>query len=387
MSVNKDKPDLRILIPDYVEKIDKEIDEEIDILVHTDSGNDVDDEPAAGFIVRHSIANLPNSNIRLTFSVKTMKAGVDRLLAYGIKPFTGYDLNPEFNFENVIPLDISGKTLTIIFRDGTTLLPSDYFPHYILNIAPGLDSVLTVSNLVNLRGFSHQGLPGSWSGFNDNGSTAIVSSMLAMQVPSMITTPFESFEVLFGLHTFTEYQIPVGIWDLIARDAFKMIMGRMPPTVPVSVLPMAEGLVNIRYAESIGKPGTNSRLALSIRSQFTGTVQEIHPDLRDWIHRACVVYVDNLIEAALSKGATVSPIKHYEETIESIFQMTIALAEMGMPYLDDSGIRLIYSSDGDLAAKYPEAFEEFKRIGIFTPAYDLVAARKLIGLLQTDGVF
>ena len=352
----------------------------IDILGHCDPINDIDDEMAAGDLVRFFIENPVNYNIRLTFSVKTNR--VDRLLDYGIKPFTGLDLDP--NVTTTIQLE-TGYTLSITFRDGTVMVPPDYAPHYILCIAPGLDSILTEANLVNLRGFSHQGLPGSWKGFNDNGSVVIISAMMNKGVPHAITTPFESFAKLFSVELFEEYKIPQSVWDQIARDAFKMIMGRMPSTVPASVLPMAETLVNIPYAESIGKPATNGRLALAIRSKYRGVVRAISAEYRQLIHSACVAYVDNLDKAAAAHDVA-SPVKYRDQTIESLNEMTIALAEMGMPSLDESGTRLIYSSDGDLAAKYPEAFEEFKKIGIFTPAYDMVAARKLCSLLKADRV-
>jgi len=353
------------------------------VLCHTDPGNDIDDEMAIGDMVRYFLTHSPKTNIHLTISVKTKN--VDRLLAYGIKPFTGLDLCPDFNYDNIIPLDFP-KILTVTFKDGTVMLPSTYKPHYILSIAPCLDSVITDANLVNLRGFSHQGLPGRWNGFNDNGSIKMITSMLSKGVHHMITTPFESFENPFCLSTFVKYNIPESVWEQIARDAFKMIIGRMPPTVPVSVLPMAESLVNIPYAESLGKPGTNSRLAIEIRSRFTGTPKEISPALRASIYKACINYVDSLIEAAKPEGVS-SPIKHYDQTITSVYTMTIALAEIGMPSLDNSGTRLIYSSDGDLADKYPEAFEEFKKIGIYTPPYDFDAVKKFYTLLHVDGVF
>jgi hypothetical protein len=301
----------------------------------------------------------------------------------GIKPFTGLDLDPTVTTS--IELE-SGYKLVIAFHDGTVMLPIDYTPHYILSIAPGFDSVLTEANLVNLRGFSHQGLPGTFKGFNDNGSISILTAMLNKGVPHAITTPFEAFSNLFGIEFFNKHRIPESVWDQIARDAFKMIMGRMPPTVPVPVLSMAETLVNIPLAESIDKPASNARLALAIRRAYTGQDHPISDKYRTSIKRACEAYVDSLIEAATSKGASTSPIKQREQTIQCLEEMNFALAEMGMPTLDESGTRLIYSSDGDLASKYPEAFDEFKKIGIFTPAYDVVTTHKLYPLLKADGV-
>jgi hypothetical protein len=360
--------------------------ETIYLLVHTDPHNDVDDEIAFGYLVRNILNHMSTHDVYMMVSVKTKN--IDRLLKLGVEPFTGHELSSEFNYNNRIHVNNpNNNTLTIIFHDGTTFIPANYFPNYILSIAPGLDKIITESNLVNLRGFSHQGLPDSWNGFNDIDSKTIIEYMMSKNVPYEITTPFESFNTLFGRTTFDTYEIPECVWEPISHDAFKMIIGRMPPTVPVNVLPMAESLVNMRYAESLGKPGTNSRLVLKIRSLFNGTIIEVSQQLCKSINSACVRYVNDIINASIAGKSSISPIKHYDETVHSLFEMTVALAEMGMPCLDESGSRLIYSSDGNLAEQYPEAFMNFNKIGIYTPAYDLIAADKLYNLLTHDGVF
>jgi hypothetical protein len=371
---------IKTIIPDYVETYTT-----INLFGHTDPGNDIDDETSCGNLLRDIFNRIPKCNMHIVFSVKTKN--VARLLEYGIKPYTGIDLNPTFNFENVIPVGSSGNTVTIVFHDGTTFVPVDYYPHYILSISPGLDSVIKESNLVNLRGFSHQGLPGTWNGFNDNGSQGIISHMIDKHVPYFVTTPFESFETLFGNDTFMKYNIPECLHDRIAREAMTMICGRMSPRLPPNVLNFAEGLVNMPLAETLGKPGTNCRLALAIRAKFTGPFVEISDEFNRWIHQACVVYVDTIIESAKSQGATVCPIKQYHETIQSLYEMSVALAEMGMPIFDESGVRLLYSTDGNIPEMFPDAFEKFKEIGIYTPAYDLLAGLKFISLLDTDMIF
>jgi len=355
-------------------------------LCHFDPGNDVDDETAFGHLVRKHLKHPPKYDVYMLVSVKTKN--VDRLLKIGMKPYTGLDLNPEFNFENKIPLNNpTNKTLTIVFCDGTAFISPNYFPHFVLCCAPGLDSVIKESNLVNLCGFSHQGLlPDEPNGFNDIGSEKMIRYMIEKNVPHAFTTPFEAFKTLYCKKTFEFFEIPEDIWNQIAEDAFKMIIGRMPPSVPANVLPMAETLVNMRYAKTRGKPATNSRLALAIRELFTGMIMEVPEKLRNDIHDACVAYVDDLIKSALVQKSTVNPIENYDETIQSLFEMTIALAEVGMPCLDESG-RLIYSSDGNLAKKYPEAFATFKRIDTFTPMYDHIAADKFIFLLEEAKVF
>jgi hypothetical protein len=343
-----------------------------------DPGNDIDDEIAGGYLTREFM-NIANIDTELIFSIKTEQ--YDRLINLGITPFCNLNPIPKVgNINNY--LTASGRTLTISFHNGTTFLPTEYKPDYILSIAPGLDSVITEANLVNILGFSHQGMPDTKMGFNDIGSVKIIDHIMTKGIKLIFTTPNESFNTLFGHDTFTKFNIPVQLWDTIARDAFKMIIGRMPPTVPIFVLPMAESLVNMSHAASINKPGTNSRLALAIRSKFTKTPKEITPDEEFKIVTACTEYADAINSAG---DGINNPIKHYKQTIDSLVEMTSALAEMGMPYL--KGERLIYSSDGNLASTYPEAFEEFKSIGIFTPAYDLIAAYKLCELFQEDGVF
>ena len=356
----------------------------IRILIHTDPGNDIDDEIACGHFIRAILRKqYPTFNIIVVFSVKTKN--VQRLLDYGIKPYTGLDLNPEFHVKSVISMNCD-FTLTVVFHDGTTFLPEDFRPDYILNISPGLNNVVKPCNLEELKGLSHQGLPDGWNGFNDNGGKETIQAIIASGIPTSITTPFESFNTLFGKVTFEMFGVPSCMHDKIAEEAFKMITGRMSPLNPPNILSFAEGLVNISYAETIGKPGTNCRLVLSIREKYTEPIQAISQDMDLWIRQMCKVYVDNIRESALTQGSQVDPIKHYDQTIDYVYQMTKALYEMGMPCFDKSGVRLRYNTDGDASEEHPEAFEAFKAIGLFTPAYDLLAVLKLIDMLHGAGI-
>lgn len=353
------------------------------ILVHTDPGNDIDDEVACGHLIRAILMKqYPTYNIHVTFSVKTKN--VQRLIDFGLKPYTGYDFNSSFNVDNVLPINCD-FTLTVVFHDGTTFLSDSYKPDYFLNISPGADNIIKITNLDNLKGLSHQGLPDSGNAFNDY-QGEIGKEIIAIGIPTAITTPFEAFDNLFGHDIFQKYHVPEIIHNQIAREAANMITGRLPKTCPKSVLNFAEGLINIRLAESLGKPGTNCRLALTIRAKYTGSIQEVSDDMDDWIMQASKVYLDGIRESAFSQGATEDPIKCYDETLGYLHQMTKALYEMNMPCFDESGICLRVSSDGDFAEIHSEAFETFKEIGIFTPAYDLIAAVKLIDMLQAANI-
>jgi len=383
------------IIPDYVESLPKKRSLEslvnkwaINVLMHSDAGADIDDEIGIADFIREVITNIKsgkfqNYDFNITVSIRTKEPGVIRLLKYGIEPYTGIVLDPTFNVINII--HINESIITIKFHDGTQFIPPNDTPDYVVCISPGLDNVITDSNLVKLRGFSHQGIPGTWTGFNDTNSKNMVSSIIDKGIPYVITTPFESFETLFGIETFEKNNIPESVHNPIAMGAFNMITSRMSHELSLGAIMHAESLVNIRYAESIGKPGTNSRLVKAIRSKYTSPLEEISEEEQHWIRAASIAYIDNIIESARIQKSTVNPIKHYDETIECVYNLTFALAEMGMPYKDDSGTRLNYSTDAGIPAeKNPVAFEKFKKIGIYTPAYDLIATKKLGVMINND---
>lgn len=353
----------------------------LEILVHTDPGREIDDEVACSHFVRQLlelIHSILNTNIRLVFSVETGAVGVKRLIDIGFNPIVGLTLNSEWNFENIISIE-TNKTITIVFHDGKTFVPDSYQPNYIGSIAPGLDLVLKPCNFYQLRGFSHQGLLGDpgWYGFNETGGTQILSMLKHSEVPRKLATPLECFHnFLFSRELFEYYDIPESIWAIIAGDAFRNIIGRMPPTVSEFVKPLYETLVNLELADACGKPGTNKRLTDAIRGRFTGSVVDIDELTKLLIMAVSVNYVDSF------------PTQDREGTIQSVYELTFKLAEMGMPFIKETpeGPRLIYSSDGDLATMYPVEFEQFYKIGVFTPAYDLKALENLKELILEQNV-
>jgi hypothetical protein len=363
----------------------------VTIVVNTDPGRDVDDEVAVGWLLKQVITKCKKYNVHLIIVVKTGQAGIDRLLQIGVKPYTGLDLKTtEINTINIE----SGATHTIEFLDGTKDLSNDrkqlsldVQPNYLLSIAQGLNDVVTPENLENLKGVFHQGLL-SGHAFNDTNSKEILTYIQEelKHVDIILTTPNESFENLFGTKVFESFQIPEKLQQYIIFDAINMLLKRMAPTLPIGVIRHAEGLVNIRYAETINKPGTNARIVKQIRSNYSGSNHDISLEMRKLIHTICVKYVDSIIQAGVAQGEQ-DIIKHREETIEYVYDLTYALVEMGLPALNEDNTRLLYSTDGDIVEKYPDVFEIIKKIGFFTPAYDLVAAQKLVVVLQDHGIF
>lgn len=362
----------------------------VTIVVNTDPGRDVDDEVAVGWLLKQVITKCKNYNVHLIIVVKTGQVGIDRLLQIGVKPYTGLDLKTtEINTINIE----SGATHTIEFLDGTKDLSNDrkqlsldVQPNYLLSIAQGLNDVVTPENLENLKGVFHQGLL-SGHAFNDTNSKEILTYIQELKhVDIILTTPNESFENLFGTKVFESFQIPEKLQQYIIFDAINMLLKRMAPTLPIGVIRHAEGLVNIRYAERINKPGTNARIVEQIRSNYSGPIHDISLEMRKLIHIICVEYIDSIIQAGVAQGEQ-DIIKHREETIEYVYDLTYALVEMGLPALNEDNTRLLYSTDGDIVEKYPDVFEIIKKIGFFTPAYDLVAAQKLVIVLQELGIF
>lgn len=345
----------------------------LQVFVHTDAGREIDDEIAVGIFLRELICSNLNRNINLVLSVETGIIGVKRLIDIGLFPIVGLILNSEWNFENIIPIK-TNKTITLIFHNGKTFVPDSYQPHYIGSISPGLDLVLKPCNLSHLHGFSHQGLLGNpgWYGFNETGETKMLMMLKDSNVSHKLATPLECFSnFLFSHELFKYYNIPENVWITIAGDAFRNIIGRMPPTVPEFVKPLFETLVNLELADACGKPGTNKRLTDAIYQRYTGPIVNIDETTQLLIWAVSINYVDSF------------PTKDRDNTIKSVYELTFKLAEMGMPFIKETpeGPRLIYSSDGDLATMYPIEFEQFYKIGIFTPAYDLKALENLKELI------
>lgn len=363
----------------------------VTIVVNTDPGRDVDDEVAVGWLLKQVITKCKKYNIHLIIVVKTGQAGIDRLLQIGVKPYTGLDLKTtEINTINIK----SGATHTIEFLDGTKDLSNDrkqlsldVQPDYILSIAQGLNDVVTPENLKNLKGVFHQGLL-SGHAFNDTDSMKILTYIQEelKHVDIILTTPKESFENLFGTKVFESFQIPNELQQYIIFDTINLLLKRMAPTLPIGVIRHAEGLVNIRYAETINKLGINASIVKQIRSKYRGSIHDISLETRKLIHTVCVKYVDSINQAGVAQGEQ-NIIKHREETIEYVYDLTYALVEMGLPALNEDNTRLLYSTDGDIVKMYPEVFNTIKEIGLFTPAYDLIAAQKLVVVLQKLGIF
>ena len=92
----------------------------------------------------------PDYNIRVDIAV----IANDRILCN--KKLFGLNLNPTVNYENVVQLNGTSNKLTIVFHDKTNFFPKDYFPNYILSLAPGLDNIIRKSSCVNLNGLSHK---------------------------------------------------------------------------------------------------------------------------------------------------------------------------------------------------------------------------------------
>lgn len=370
---------IKSIIPDYVgtslDMVFKNVLPCLSIFIHTDAGAEIDDEIALGYFLFWLINCQSNIDIHVLVSVKTGTSGVKRLIDYGFLPIAGVSINSEWNFQNVINIVGTEKTITLVFHDGTTFVPDNYRMNYIGSISPGLDSVLKPCNLTGLRGFSHQGLLGDpgWYGFNETGTVQILKSLKESMLPRKVAKPLNCFrEFLFSRELLAEHSIPQSLFPVIAADAFKNIIGRFPPTVPDHIKHLFATLVNLKLADKYNKPGTNKRLADMIRTMFPGPVILIDEATKHKIMSASISYVDMF------------PNEDREGTIQSVYDLTLELAEMGMPYLhynDDGSYRLIYSSDGNLAELYHKEFEVFVGYGIATPGYDLKAMINLKDLL------
>lgn len=292
-----------------------------------------------------------------------------------INKLFGLDLNPIFNYENIIPLNDGNKTFTIVFHDKSIFKKKDYLPIYILSLVPGLDNLIRKRSCASLKGLSYQGLPGEWIKEYDT-QNKIIDHVHHNKIPHTITVPYESFEKYSSKKIFVKHQIPECLHEMIARESFKMINCHMLPFHPFNVS---------EFSKNISNSSTKYELIKKIRSKYNDQIQIVEPIMNDWLYQTCVVYMNQINESKHIVDTT-GYIMDYGKTLNDFYQMTIMLYEMGMPCLDESEIRLRYTTDDDPCETHSNAFEKFKQIGIFTLTDDLITSSKLIKLLNIDGI-
>lgn len=177
--------------------------------------------------------------------------------------------------------------------------------------------------------------------------------------------PYHTFEYnktdieLLSLKTLDEFGIPEDIREDIIAHSFIHIICRK----------------NKKFKNNKFK--TIHSLIKTIREIFKGEIIEIDITLQEWIMTNCKRYFNDILKQDINTLQIV-------ENIKILYNSMIALAEMNMPYLDDSGMNLIYITNENLANKYPTAFETFKNIGICLPCPEITSGYKLIQLLKME---
>jgi hypothetical protein len=164
---------------------------------------------------------------------------------------------------------------------------------------------------------------------------------------------------------------------MIRRESFKIITCQLSPVIPFNIL---------QFTKNLGRPKNKCKLIKELRSKYDEPIQELIPEMDKWIHQTCVVYVNKIMETSYSSDSTEDLFTNFHEIVDEIYQMTVALYEMGLPCLDDSEIRLRYTSDDDPCEVYPSAYEKFKKFGSYTLTDDLVTSIKLVELLDADSI-
>jgi hypothetical protein len=359
------------------------------ILIVTDPGRDIDDEAAIYVFIERLLEKCTKCNIHVIIVVKTGQDGLGRLLEFSMTPTGLGDLKMGTNIIKMA----SGVVHTIEILDGTKNLSDERTqlnplikPNLIISIAPGLDDVVTSENLEKCVAISHQGLL-TGNALNDTKSMVMLEYIMQelKHINIILTTPKESFERLFSKLMFEKYKFPEILRKQIVYDTGNTLLGRMNcELLKLFVLAHAEGLINITYAEKINKPGTNARLIEMIRALYSGQIHNISPEEKELVRKLCIKYINTIIERGACEGRH-DLIKQYTETIESLYTLTCRLLEMGLPALAPDKSRLLYSTDENIVN--PEVFKLLQELGIFTPAYDLIAVEKAIELLQELGIF
>jgi len=360
------------------------------VFIHSDPSMDIDDEEAIYHMIQTLLKMGLTIDVHIVINVKTSQIGIKRLKDISFKLQLGID----FGELNIINIRSSGSgVITVELLDNQTNI--NIYPDAILSIAPGLDTVIDVVHLSNVKYVSHQGLAhhdlstDKWKGVNDTGSTNILSEIIKMSLQGKLvyvrTTPIESFEHLFSPELFTHFNINPEVQLEILKSAFKLCIGRMQPNHPyISAL---EALINLRIAEIQSKPGTNYRLVKKMYDLVKSTgkqLKEISAEEHQLIKHIANKYIDEIIAHGIRLGKTF--ISDVEGTKASLIEITTMLAELSMPYYNLIEGRLMYSDDmpggKELFDFNPEAFAIYHANGIGLPAYDLIACVKLFEIMK-----
>jgi len=403
------------------------------ICINTDPGADIDDELA----IYHIIQQL--QNVHCTYNIQ-----VDIYIQAGhidnINKVIGNELSPLYN--SLGETLILGSTNVLIAKKVSVRVyqfdkskplapPADLESrgpikyNCILSIAKFFDRLGGFIDPSNLLSIVHQGvLSGVNSAFNDMGSTELWNYHDHKDKLFKIITPLESMKYLAGSEkTIARFPFTAQHADFSKEGSFAFLCARAAPWTPPVALSVIVNTINPKVAKEIQKPATYYEILMSI--PLPKKPVSI-PKGTEALILSCVKKYAVLANLALTKidNKAYPGLKVFnDESCDFLYQMTLQLVKLGLPWWEydhsvvggdplvyntashdrienpipnletiilhqtTDPIRLLYNNNlmqgtVKVATKFPDQFELFKRIGLGTPVYDLLAADELLAQLH-----
>lgn len=286
--------------------------------------------------------------------------------------------------------------------DNATIYPSlnqTIAPDYIINISPQIDNIFGVISFDNLKSVAIMGNKSSSIGYNqinpnciydssfalnDGGSEKFHDFLLTSQTPVFTVTSKEcrftynmfSEELFKDQSIFGPDGLPDDIIVLIRQSVFKNVGGRLDPNIinssNVFLITAAIGLINpeIKGANYNDTKGIADLLDINIDSDSVTVIIDACKNYMDLLNLKNQEFIGKPIDNEI-----------YEKTLKYLIDLEINVAKIfnQIPVING---RLITSNEGDLHIKYASGYNNFVRIGKYSPAFDLVTVRNFMNFIE-----
>tara|TARA_Y100000389_G_scaffold204032_2_gene254608 strand:+ start:459 stop:1706 length:1248 start_codon:yes stop_codon:yes gene_type:complete len=294
----------------------------------------------------------------------------------------------------------SNNAVTYHEKDSLDKISRKITPDYMIVLAPGIDKILNSLDFTNLKLVGYQGsLPQMHpkllhpdytlindenGAFNDRDSRNFFIRLNNEEkegtVICVTTEECKKQENLFGKELFknnqywsshTNRELDKNIQEIVFETVFKNMVGRMHPKHTYN-----------KFAETLINPeikGANYNLVKDIYDKINNN--GTHTAMSDTLRKAIDDYIKDL------NDNTEGPLK--ENTHLYLMEMSIYIGEIiGKDPVDDNG-KLLTSSDENnnvinLHKKYNDAYNNFKNVGILSPAFDLVTMKKTMDIINSS---
>ena len=355
----------------------------------TDPGADIDDETALLAAMKEQQKN-PDGTMGICIGGGTggnIKAWLDFCAKVGISE---EEVNKSFIFMFDRSPDTKSQSGEI--TEGRLHIPHDVVirPKKIYVLAPGIDQLWNSNylDLSELEKVVFQGnLPFRMSmsidtdfcidcpvadytaAVNDINSEIFLKN-LPMGTLVRCVTSKECYlpKNLFSNEMFEEFNLSSDVVRQIQEKSFTLLIGRIDPTISLAAF-IGESLINKEI-----KGGNYIFVKAAFEKAMSDGNYNVQPQQSTArLVSAVTLYMSELCDTCEKMN---KPLQNYTVTQNYLLEMCYMItALIGEEPLTASGKLITSNDDTDVPALYPVGFENFIKLGVYTPAYDFAAVQ------------